>query len=92
MNEAAVELCRANPKLVAKKGDLKAKCGEMVNADGFAYKKGRSRAGHSSQGVYTKAKAREDSLKELETSIKEKQQKADQLNLKKKKFHDSGDV
>ena len=63
MNEAAVELCRANPKLAAKKGDLNAKCGEMVN--GFAYKKGRSRAGHSPQGLYTKAKAREENSRPL---------------------------
>ena len=47
----ALELCRAHSSLAATKGDLTAKCQQMVKADGFRYKKGKSRAGHSPQGA-----------------------------------------
>ena len=45
MNQSSIDLCTQNPSLlIGKKGDLMKMAQEKVHADGYIYKKGKSRS------------------------------------------------
>ena len=71
LNDAAFQIALADPTLLANKGELQNKAKERLQADGYQFKKKRSRSSQQETRVKTTATLRAKRIKEVQEDLEE---------------------